>query len=914
MGTVRQQRRAWGSARSAWRGAWAALVLGGLGCGSSESAAVRWEVAVDGCVWRGPELCERGVGDPARLVVWVGARPDERVELWAGEQRVVGQWSEALVGFTGAVALPESAAWVELRRSSGQVEASRRFRVAVAVEQAAVAPLTGPFAEALARANTEGDAVSAGTRARWQGQLARLALAEGEVGVALSHAAAAIEGLPEEERDLAWVRDVSMYVFLATSHGGDLALARATLEQAARHLAGELPAVQAVAWSEGLLALHVGNLRAAERHLERSLETSKLLLRPARWARASADQLVNLYLAEGRYTDAIALLSAPPGEEDGVCELARWHGNVGYALWRAERAGEQVGARSLGGVEPAAEAQLQRALGLARIGCEAAPDGLLSTLYLNLALVAVSAGEAEAAGAYADLAELHGARAVGVGAAQLATRVELELVRGEVALATGGLEAARAAFDAVASLSAETGWIAARLQALHGLARTDERAGEVAAALQRYAEAERLALSQVHLVPITAGRDAFLAHREAATRSWVELLLREGRAGEALTVMRTLRAQFLDSLGAVRRLEALSPAAQARWDEAVARYHRQRAEREQVAAGAWRAVGAQRAVVVDRARALDAQTWELLDEGYPTAARLSAARRAPEPGEAIVAWMPLHGGSWVGWVLTVEGVRVVRTERAEPAELLAAALPLLGGAQRVTLLPYGPLRHVDLHLVPLPGGALLERLPVSWALDLAEQRAVLGPVRSALVVDDPGGDLPWARAEGAAVRDSLAGRVSQVGQLHGRAAGRSELLAALGVVDLLHFAGHASFGGAVGDGALLLAEEARLTVPDVLTASRVPARVVLSGCETGRSAASAVENLGMAQAFVAAGAGAVVATVRKVDDALAAQVTEALYAAGFDHAAPERAFREALLAVKAREPGADVAAFRLFVP
>ncbi|HMV68925.1 MAG TPA: CHAT domain-containing protein [Myxococcota bacterium] len=112
----------------------------------------------------------------------------------------------------------------------------------------------------------------------------------------------------------------------------------------------------------------------------------------------------------------------------------------------------------------------------------------------------------------------------------------------------------------------------------------------------------------------------------------------------------------------------------------------------------------------------------------------------------------------------------------------------------------------------------------------------------------------------------------------------------------------------------LLADGAALTAADVLSGPPPPARVVLSGCETGRTRPTDVETLGLAQAFVVAGAGAVVASVRPVDDAEAAVWMAALYGAGFASGDPATAFRAATLAVSWAWPGADVGAFRLIVP
>ena len=90
----------------------------------------------------------------------------------------------------------------------------------------------------------------------------------------------------------------------------------------------------------------------------------------------------------------------------------------------------------------------------------------------------------------------------------------------------------------------------------------------------------------------------------------------------------------------------------------------------------------------------------------------------------------------------------------------------------------------------------------------------------------------------------------------------------LATADLLHYAGHGTYSGFGGwESSLLLAEETRLTLGDLLALKRVPTWVVLSGCDTGRSSAETpVEGLGLAHAFLLAGSQAVVASTGPAAD------------------------------------------------
>jgi CHAT domain-containing protein len=103
-------------------------------------------------------------------------------------------------------------------------------------------------------------------------------------------------------------------------------------------------------------------------------------------------------------------------------------------------------------------------------------------------------------------------------------------------------------------------------------------------------------------------------------------------------------------------------------------------------------------------------------------------------------------------------------------------------------------------------------------------------------------------------------------------------------VRLFHYAGHAT-GPAAGAAfsALLLGDGARIDLGDLLAMPRVPEVVVLSACEAGADAftagGAAGSTVGLAHAFIASGARAVVAPTRAVGDSDARAFVSRLYAA-----------------------------------
>ncbi|MFI6002103.1 CHAT domain-containing protein [Streptomyces sp. NPDC051366] len=224
------------------------------------------------------------------------------------------------------------------------------------------------------------------------------------------------------------------------------------------------------------------------------------------------------------------------------------------------------------------------------------------------------------------------------------------------------------------------------------------------------------------------------------------------------------------------------------------------------------------------------------------------------------------------------------------------------------------LHLLPLHAAPLPGGEwLLDRNPVCYAPSATVmrhcRRKVRGRGRGALVVGDPGGDLPHAREEARAV-----GSVLGADPLIGARADREKVLAHLEREDpaLLHFACHGFFDavdplssgiGLAGGG------DARLTVRDLLTVRLHPDLVTLSACRTGlHRLAPGDELIGLSRALLYAGARAAVLTLWNVSDfstrLLMARFYTALRTAADlpDSTAPTRspaeALREAQLHVK----------------
>jgi hypothetical protein len=296
---------------------------------------------------------------------------------------------------------------------------------------------------------------------------------------------------------------------------------------------------------------------------------------------------------------------------------------------------------------------------------------------------------------------------------------------------------------------------------------------------------------------------------------------------------------------------------------------------------------------------------------------------AEPPAHAALFVHPAPGGllilAWRGARVDfreIAGAAIDERPDQLSARIATAAAPMLAGAPRVHL-------HVHRSLAALPldrSLAALLAVPLAFAVD-APSRPSGAPCRGdrrALLVTNPQRNL-WAASDAAPViRRDLERMGFVVDALEGTAATRAAIEARLAdpCTALFHYDGHGSGaapseasglpGGLLrdrADDALLLAGGDTLTAAGVLGLPRVPESVVLNGCTT-----AAPEGLGLAQAFVLAGASRVVASQHEIAADDAARFTTRL----FDHA-PSSPDGFDLVSLFARAIGdADLPVLRVF--
>lgn len=476
-----------------------------------------------------------------------------------------------------------------------------------------------------------------------------------------------------------------------------------------------------------------------------------------------------------------------------------------------------------------------------------------------------------------------------------ALRLEGEIVLGEDP-ARAERHARRLASDAAALCSSELAYEAEllRARALVALARP----GEAAGALR---DAERALTLWSRLVPLGEGRDAFFERHDQLALTAIPLFLsqiRRGVAGADAALAATVRrsiARFVTSLAAGGRARARAERGERARDvtsrqfaQTLARWPR-RAAAGPPGAPVAGVCAARDAAALDPDAALEPPGDDaLLVHPIPHGWLVIAARRG------AVDVREVDGGAGAGPAV---------------ARIADAAAPLLAGARRVHL-------HVHRSLAALPlDRAIAARLavPVAFAVEAPPRTrdAECTGERRALLVTNPQGNLWEATRSAPVIRDALARIGFAVDALDGPAATRAAIEQRLAdpCTQLFEYDGHAAAShrppGAPrdrSDDALLLAGGDTLTAADVLALDRVPPAIVLDGCTT-----AAPEGLGLAHAFVLAGASQVVASLDEVAADAAARFTRELFAD-----APAQGALD-LVALFARAIGrADVAALRVY--
>ncbi len=737
--------------------------------------------------------------------------------------------------------------------------------------------------------------------ARAESLLARIVLAEGRADDAFPIFTRAIAAHRAAGRIGEASDDAFALAFALHQRSHRYEQARAVLDTAAPLLVDYPEGAAREPYYRGILAAETGNRRTAATLLREAEQRARALGLTKLERNARAARALEL-AALGRAREARALLLELRADPAVVgCERVEIENDLG----------------SLPFENDARERELARASLAAAASTPGCADAYLAGFVLaNLARVALDEGRTLEARQRLDEATRRVKEPRGT---ERLAWLDLE---GRIALAERRPQEALARFVEERRLAAASLLVEAEWSAEVGAAEAEDALGHADVAVRSLERADALLERASLLVPLGEGRGSFLGMRDRSARLAVDLLVRRGRLEDAARVARRSRARLLSGVARARRIELMSPEARAAWERAVATYRDARATLDRESSSDWTLPAADlvRAAETRRARERDAR--EALEAAIGEVARASGDGGMPDVELPRGHLEVLVHPTLRGWVALLRDTsRTTAVPLADPRDesagrvLVDGVAGRLAGVTRVHVLAYGAYRTLEVHALASAstGGApLADLVEIDYPVGLGP--VAPRPARAgALVIGDPTEDLPLARREAEEAASALRARGIPVVARLGASASPRDVLPRLPDVDVLHWAGHGRYGASEGlESALPLADGARLTVTDVLALPGAPRRVVLTACEAGRSDGE-LEGLGIAQAFLVAGADEVLAPTRPVPDELAAAVARELVAPS-DAAPPHDlagTLHRVLPRVRASASAADWSAFRV---
>jgi tetratricopeptide (TPR) repeat protein len=238
-------------------------------------------------------------------------------------------------------------------------------------------------------------------------------------------------------------------------------------------------------------------------------------------------------------------------------------------------------------------------------------------------------------------------------------------------------------------------------------------------------------------------------------------------------------------------------------------------------------------------------------------------------------------------------IAVIRDDLKQLYHLLVEPIaPVLEGKERTILVPYGVLHYLPFHLLHDGCHHWIEKSEIV-VLPTAGLMLAENPHRQAgalILADDWNGWLPQTLHEGLMVSGLLQGELH-----HNEKAVRGVLTATPRQV--LHIAAHGRYRMDQPDMSYIHLHDGQLLSDDLFQNDLSYELVTLSACETGRAEAdSGDELIGLGRGFLYAGAGALIASLWRIEDQLTLQLMDKLYTGlNQDHLSKAAALRRAQL-------------------
>lgn len=215
----------------------------------------------------------------------------------------------------------------------------------------------------------------------------------------------------------------------------------------------------------------------------------------------------------------------------------------------------------------------------------------------------------------------------------------------------------------------------------------------------------------------------------------------------------------------------------------------------------------------------------------------------------------------------------MRTAKTLGDALIAPLATRLANHRQLVIVPYGALHYLPFHLLYDGAGYLVERCEtvIIPSASLLTRRS---PRRSggARVLAHPwDGRLTYVHGEAEMVQRLFGGQTYM-----DSAANREALAGAPS--QILHIAAHGEYRIDQPDLSYIQLADGQLYTDDLLQHDLSYELVTMSACETGRANVSASDELiGLGRGFLYAGAGALIASLWRIDDGITVQIMEQIY-------------------------------------
>ena len=498
-------------------------------------------------------------------------------------------------------------------------------------------------------------------------------------------------------------------------------------------------------------------------------------------------------------------------------------------------------------------------------------------------------------------------------------------LRAHVLLKTGRVDEALTLFSTLQNSADLSFRPRLALSSAWGTARCFVALNQLEKANRAYEDARKVLEEQASLIPLGVGRWAFLGHYHQIAAEQLDILLQLARPKQVIEVARLSRTSGLRFLERASRIAQLDTRERRRWNALVSRYQAQRDRRDALASkttsGRARDVGRYLSELRRAEKERDRLVREALAVlGGQPKTPLTTVHNLPA-GTLVIGYHRLPRG-WLAFAVMGELTRTARLPelhldtmdtRQLASELLSPFRKMINDAGRMILLPAGKLSRLSIHALPFDGTKpLLAQMPVSYSLDLTPVPTSAESDEKAVVVlaSQPQRKLPMAKQEALYVTEQVRAGGNHADLVYAEKSDREDIEALLTSKNTtyLHYVGHADYSKAE-DGSksgLDIKTNYRLEAQDILMFRRVPRRLFLSGCKTASTWSITSVGLGVATAFLLAGAEDVVAASDDVTDQLAYAFSKQVLARGTfpSNADPSVAVRKAQLELYARQtPG-----------